>query len=426
MKDVFFQRKNNILICLMLVLLCVLSGCKSKNDVIVGRKAPYKAEEKHIQAKKSANLYLIREMNMAEETITLQAVSGDERVVRYPYSLATKFENRFGNSTSWSSFYPGRVVTVGDRLSDKTLSKVTLTDEVWEQEDIKKYELDMDRGMLTIGKTKYHINENTPVFSNDELVSTADIGEEDVLRVVGKNKNILSVSITTGHGTIKLMNTDLFRNSMVSIGRGMFTEISEEGMEIEMPEGTYPLTVANDGYGGTKEVEVKRGETTVVDLDELKGEGPKSCDITFHVAVEGAKIYLDGAEVALNEAVKVKYGKHVLMVQAEGYNTWQKTLYVNSPKADISLDLSDEDDKSGNSTQEKSSESKKSENSSSGKTNGANNSSTNNSQKSNNSTNTGMNYGGTSNKNSSNVRNDVDTDYLQTMQDALQSLLKND
>jgi hypothetical protein len=420
MKGRFFRRKRMSLACIAVLVLCLFSGCKSKDDVIVGKKAPYAPQEKQVSAKKSSNLYLIREMNMAEETITLQAITGDDRVVRYPYSLATKFENRFGDFTSWNSFYPGRVVTIGDRLSDKTLSKVTLTDEVWEQEDVKKYELNMEKGMLTIGKTKYHFNEETPVFSNDVIASAADIGKEDVLRVVGKDKDILSVSITTGHGTIKLMNTELFQNSMVSIGKQMFTEITEEGMEIEMPEGSYPLTVANDGYGGTKDIEVKRGETTVVDLDELKGEGPKSCDITFHVAVEGAKIYLDGAEVPTNEIVKTKYGKHVLMVQAEGYDTWKKTLYVNSPKADISLDLSDENTKKSEQS------TGKGENSSSNSSNSAKESTSNSSQNINKSTNSGDNYGGTSQKNSSNVRNADSTDYLQTMQEALQSLLKTD
>jgi hypothetical protein len=210
---------------------------------------------------------------------------------------------------------------------------------------------------------------------------------------------------------------------MVGIGTTIFTNISEEGMEIDVPEGKYPLTVANNGYGGTKEVEVKRGETTVVDLNELKGEGPKSCEIKFHVAVEGAKIYLDDAEMQADTAVSVKYGKHKLTVMAEGYNTWTKTLYVNSPTAEITLDLSDEaqgKESSGGNTDKKDSN-KSSESNSSGSN--SSNSSNSSSGKSNNS---GFNYGGSSNKDSNNVRSITDKDYLQTMQDALSSLLKTD
>ena len=130
-----------------------------------------------------------------------------------------------------------------------------------------------------------------------------------------------------------------------------------------------------------------------------------------------------------DETHKVTYGKHVLMVQAEGYNTWQKTLYVNSPKADITLDLSDENETSenSNSISNSSSSSKNSESTSDSSSNkSSNNSTTNHNSSSQNSNNNGTNYGGTSNNNSTNVRNTTNTDYLQTMQDALSSLLKTD
>ena len=42
-----------------------------------------------------------------------------------------------------------------------------------------------------------------------------------------------------------------------------------------MPEGVYTVAVANKGYGGSTEVEIRRGQTTVLDLEKLKGEGPK-------------------------------------------------------------------------------------------------------------------------------------------------------
>ena len=416
-----FFRKSIYLTLALLVILSV-GACKKKGpNYDVGRKAP--TETHKIQKKKVANLYLIREMNMNEEMITLQSLKVPEQIVRYPYSLTTKFKNRFGEIASWNSFYPGRVVKIGERQANKALSSVTLADEVWEKEDVKNFTLQVEDGVLKLGNTNYKMDDSTPVFSNNEVASYMQIGDGDVLRVVGKGKEVISVSITTGHGSIKLLNTSLFKDSMVGIGTTIFTNISEEGMEIDVPEGKYPLTVANNGYGGTKEVEVKRGETTVVDLNELKGEGPKSCEIKFHVAVEGAKIYLDDAEMQADTAVSVKYGKHKLTVMAEGYNTWTKTLYVNSPTAEITLDLSDEaqgKENSGGNTDKKDSN-KSSESNSSGSN--SSNSSNSSSGKSNNS---GFNYGGSSNKDSNNVRSITDKDYLQTMQDALSSLLKTD
>ena len=321
-----FYVKKVLCLLMSLLLITALGGCKKDTGYDVGKKAP--AESHKIEKKKKQNLYLIREMNMNEEMITLESLQGTESVVRYPYSLSTKFKNRFGEIASWQSFYPGRVVTIGERQSNNALSSVTLADDVWEKEDVKNYTLDVENGIIKLGNTNYKMDDSTPVFSNNEAASYMQIGKEDVLRIVGKGKEVISVSITTGHGTIKLLNTSLFRNSMMSVGTTIFTSISEEGMEIDVPEGKYPVTVANDGYGGTKEVEVKRGETTVVDLNELKGEGPKTCELKFRVAVEGAKIYLDGEEMQADTTISVKYGKHKLTVMAEGYQTWTKTLYV--------------------------------------------------------------------------------------------------
>ena len=45
---------------------------------------------------------------------------------------------------------------------------------------------------------------------------------------------------------------------------------------MQVPEGTYELTVANNGWGGSTQVTITRGQTTTVDLDKIKGKGPKT------------------------------------------------------------------------------------------------------------------------------------------------------
>lgn len=73
----------------------------------------------------------------------------------------------------------------------------------------------------------------------------------------------------------------------------MFAQITGE-MTIEIPEGTYTAAVANNGYGGSTEITITRGQETVLDLETLKGEGPKYGSILFAVNVEGAWLQVDG------------------------------------------------------------------------------------------------------------------------------------
>jgi hypothetical protein len=115
-------------------------------------------------------------------------------------------------------------------------------------------------------------------------------------------------------------------------------------MEISVPEGTYDLTVANNGWGGTKEITITRGETTTVDLDKLKGKGPSNGKIQFVIDVEDAMLLIDGEEVDYEDPITLTYGSHSLSVYATGYDVWQRNLYVNSEQSTIVISLKDEDD----------------------------------------------------------------------------------
>lgn len=448
--------KRNFINYLALFMIAVtLSGCGSNSsEPIMGTHAPGTPinQDTGKKSKDDKPLLMVRELNMADETITLQSLdTGD--VVSYPYSLTTKFLDSRGETSSWNNFYPGRVVTVGDKLKDDKIGSVKLSDKVWEQDDIVKYNVDTNLNMLTIGKSKYHMDADVPVFSNGEIANIADVGDNDVLRVVGKGKNIVSVSITTGHGMVELVNTDLFKGTIMEIGTKIFSVISGDGMQIEVPEGKYQLSVANDdGYGGTSEIEVKRGETTVCDLNNWKGEGPKMCNIMFHVSVEGASIYIDNNPVQTDTQMQLVYGRHSLKVKADGYEDFSKTLVVNSPTAEIALDLSDEStnknttNNSGTSNSGTTGSGTTSSGTTSSGTNssGTNNSGTNSGSTTNKSTNSstgttnsGTNYGatgtgksstnGTTNKSTNSTSENKDTtgtDYLTTMAQTLSSLFK--
>lgn len=410
---------------LILLGLTLFMACGNQSKEAVGS-GLYSANP--IQGKSEAkaslnNLYMIQNMNMAEEIITLYDLSNNE-TLQYRYGLMTQFLDAKGKTSSWSNFTSGRVVKIGNDQTKTILSKVQLSDKVWEQTGIKNYKVNTEDEMLTIGQTKYHLLDSTKVFSGENLSDPTLIGANDILTVVGQEKNILSVNITTGHGTIELMNTSKFDNSMIEIGTKVITNISGEGMKIEVAEGNYRLTVANNGYGGSMDVTVNRDQTTVVDLSQLEGEGPKKCTITFTSTVENAKIYLDNQEVSVGESITVNYGRHSLKVVADGYDTWNKTLIVNSESAEILLDptTSTNSDNSATTGGDSSGESSNSSNRSSD---------SNSSGKSSDGSNSNANSGGSSSSGSASSNSSskdaskAAADYLTTLSNTVTNLLGN-
>lgn len=399
---------------LLILMMFLMTSCgKTEGKLVTGGENTAVSSEEETEAEEdstSDTIYIIEAMDMAEETLTLLSTSTGS-IYRYPYSLTTKFLDQYGNSASWSRFVIGTAVQISNPATSGALTQVQMSDATWTYEDITRYSIDTSKNLMTIGDSNYKLLDDTVTFSNDAVSTIDTIGDSDTLRVVGLDNQIYSIVITTGHGYIKLMNTELFDGSMLQIGSKLYTRVSD-GLTIEVEEGTYTVTAANNGYGGSADYTVTRNAETVINLEDLKGEGPKYCDLSFTTSVEGASVYLDGELMALGEVKQVQYGTHSLQVVAEGYESWNKTLYVNSAKAEIVLELTEEDETTEDSTTTSSSSSTDSSSSSSNSSSSSSNSSSSNSS--------------TSSSSSSSDSDNADVDYLTTLSSVISGLMDSD
>ena len=235
--------------------------------------------EADTQETQQQEVYLITGIDQTEESLRLYRYANGMEY-RFYYGTGTQFLDKYGNRSTMAAFPLGSLVTIGEQTLDGTLSEVQLSDEAWVYEDITRFSVNEEKNMLMIADRKYRYKDNTYVFSGDEKVDMTGIRQGDTLTVVGIDKQILSVNITTAQGTLALKNTSLFEGSFLQLGKKIFTEITPD-LTLQVPEGKYTLTVANNGWGGSKKIKIKRGKTTIVDLNELKGEGPQYGKIKF-------------------------------------------------------------------------------------------------------------------------------------------------
>lgn len=419
------RKKINILLLLVLLAVMGLTACgSSRNDIELGQK--YYTGEKKETASESveatedseaadetdvSDLYLIVKNDMTAEYMILEQLSNDKQYMYY-YSLATSFKNKYGEHATVSEFEPGRIVTIGQKDEEGKLSSMQISDEVWEYDGITRFSVDTDRKVFKIADTNYAYDDSVPVISGDNYISVEDLTSLDELKVVGIGRKIYSISVTTGHGTLELKNTSLFEGSYIQIGTKIFAEITSN-MQLEVEEGTYTVAVAKDGYGGSTEVTIEKGGVTTLDLDELKGEGPKYGKILFAIPVEGATLSIDGEQVDYSQPISLKYGVHALTVEASGYDTWSKYLYVNSAEATIAIDPT-ATSSSSSTTSETTSGSTTSESTSGSTTSESTSGSTTSESTSGSTTSESTSTGSTESK---------DTDYLSTLTELISSLL---
>lgn len=335
---------------IMIIFWCLavigLTGCQSTEDsadVNYFYSSMKRVDETETQSDETEanDLFLILAINSTDQVMRVYRYS-DGREYQYYYAMATDFRDKYGTRVSGADFEVGDAIYI---RNDNTYGKVTTiqkSDEVWVYNDITRFQTKPEEGILKIADKNYRVSAETFLFSDDKRIELDEISPNDILSVVGLGKDILSISVTTGHGYLKLKNTKLFEGSFLQLDTNIFAEIVPK-MELEVAEGTYTLAVANNGWGGDTQVTVKRGEVTEVDLDKLKGEGPKRGKIQFGVDVDGAEIYVDNKKIDSSKPVELQYGTHYLSVLADGYDTWTRTLYVNSEESTILIRLKDED-----------------------------------------------------------------------------------
>ena len=336
--------KHWLLALVIFTVFVALSGCGKKDDGPVSMKGYASgveaATEEETQAEESS-LYTVSGVDTTLSTMTFLNIDTG-RYEQYSYTDGTIFKDRHGSLISAASMVPGKVVTLTLRDKDLILEKVEQSADAWEMDDIGKFSYNEEDKIFTIGDTKYSYDEELQVFSGDAAIELSAVTGQDTLRIQGIDRKVLSGSVTTGHGVIQLVNTQALEGGWLSLNHKNYYKITEN-MQLEVPEGTYELTVAGNGYGGSTEVAVTRNEQTSVDVDSIKGEDPKYCTLTFAVDVAGALMYIDGSQVDYTQPLQLQYGIHSIQITADGYDTWSKRLYVNSPEAQIEIALSGDD-----------------------------------------------------------------------------------
>jgi len=331
------MRKKIVCVFMMIFAILCLGGCGREGKDV-------DTENTQTEIVEEDALYLIVENDTLDETLLLYSyATGMEHF--YEYSFSTQFMDKYGNYASYNEFDSGRVVTIGKTDIDGYLTTVQLSDQVWEYDKVRRFSVDEERGVFTIADTNYSIQDNYYIFSAGERIYMWEISEDDILTVVGQGNKILSIVVTTGHGTLSLRNTDLFEGSFLQLNNDIFAIITDN-MDMELPEGEYILKVANDGWGGSTLISIVRGETTEVDLDTLKGEGKKRGIIHFSIDVEDVKVYVDYELVDHTKPLELTYGTHMLQIEAEGYDAWKKHLFVNSEESTIWIELEEDEDAS--------------------------------------------------------------------------------
>ncbi len=415
-------QKRNIKFLLLLLLFVVLAaGCGEKKrrftdgkDVYVKKDTADTQEESETEeaaeVQATEKLFAVTAIDEERRTMTLRNCENAVEVP-YAYTGGTYIKDKYGKDMTVSQLSLGELVTIDVR--GEKLSLVQISQEAFSYDDLHNFVLDKDMQSLTVGDSIYYFDKSLLAYRGDSQVPLFELSEHDTVCIKGVGQQIYTLQVTAGHGTVVLEDVELFLGGYITIGNVFSQKITPQ-MRIELPEGTYLLSVANDGYGGSREITVEADQETKVSLDELKGDGPKLCQVEFELKTENAEVFLDGEQVDVGQPIQVRYGTHRLIAKAEGYVDWVRNLIVNSAAAKITIELTTEEEAEEEETistvnpsgsSNNNSNNNNNDNNKDNNNNNSNNTNSNNNNRNNNTSNNNTNNNNNRNNNSSSANN---------------------
>ncbi|MFA9466911.1 MAG: hypothetical protein ACERKN_21875 [Velocimicrobium sp.] len=272
----------------------------------------------------------------SDKTITIKKIDSGE-AFKINYVGATDVTDKYSSILAMKQVEIGELVNIYYNSEDSTVRKLEISPDAWEYTGVENLTIDRTEKIMTIAGEKYKYGDSFTLISNDEEIDLIDFNPIDIVTVKGYNKKICSVIVTRGHGYITLENDETFIGGWIDVGKESVKPITED-MLIVASEGNHKVTVANEGAGGSKSVSIKRNETSVVDVGDLKSETPKSGSLKFKITPNTASLYLDGILQDYSEVIVEEYGSHRILVKADGYEDFGQTLVVGSPYAEIEID----------------------------------------------------------------------------------------
>lgn len=297
-------------------------------------------EEQEDIATEDSQLYILLYSNADTKCVFVESTETG-RQEEFEYNGGTYIKNRYGDSITISQLQIGELVEI-THTKKNVLTEIKVAEDAFIFDDVSNFAIESGKEMITIMGSKYYYDESLKVFSDSGIISMSELNQKDILCFRGVDKKILTVSVVQGHGTVSLRSTEDFEGGMITIGSIVAQEITAD-MSLVIPEGTYTLSVAHDGYGGSREITVNRFEELTIDLDTLKGDGPGYCMLNITVVPESAQVTLNGAELDCSQAMEIKYGAYKVKAEADGYTAYSGTLVVNSAEAAITIELEAEE-----------------------------------------------------------------------------------
>ncbi|MCQ2537292.1 MAG: hypothetical protein MJ124_02720 [Lachnospiraceae bacterium] len=276
------------------------------------------------------------------EIKTIKMYDVDEEIERtLVYTGSSLFYAEQGSQVTAGQLKPGDFMLFNCDAR-QIIKKAQWVSDGWEKLRIDDLEIQKDLHRMIIRGQIYKYSDDLCVISDDKRVNIdALLTGEDKYTIRGIGDTVKEIFVTVGHGVLQLKNYEDFVDGEIMIG-SRYTEVVPTSGMFVVREGEYKVVISSGRFEGVADIQVKRGEETILDVYEFGRGSITEGDVNFKIEPFGAKLLINGNETDyLSGPVKLDFGSYFIEIQAEGYETQKTNLTVDTLQKSISIYLTE-------------------------------------------------------------------------------------
>ena len=286
----------------------------------------------------SADTAILKSINADDRTVTLYNTVA-AKTYTLNYDGTTYATDKYGTVMSMAQMTEGTIVDVNFYKATRQLVNIQVSPDAWIYDSVTRYDLGGINSTASIGDRTYALTKGVQVFSEGRQTDLMNIVDGDSITVSGIGYDIYSIKVSSGHGYVRLTGDDALVGGWVEIGGTLITRVTEPGMLLTVPEGSYTVRMYNDYSSVTQEITVERNQEVILDCSGVTPPVETMGSILFHVTPEHATLTLDGVVQDISRIVKAEYGVHQIEVYASGYDTLSRYVNVGTELSEITINL---------------------------------------------------------------------------------------
>lgn len=326
--------RKNVFLIFALLLFC-LTSCDSKGKVKVYDSSTEDISRYHTEEALTA--VMIKRDTETNDITFLNYVTGEQITLGYHGGVSVT--DTYGNNLIISDLPVGSVVDITYYSDTGRLISVAASSNVQVIKNVNKFSADVSNKKATYKGTSCKLSEYALAFDDGVAKSIMEVNTEDQVTLYLMNGTLISCVIDIGHGYARLINQDTYVGGMVEIGYDVIVPVTQD-MLIAVREGTYTLRINNNGYSASKDVSIKKGQETEINIADI---AIPSGTVNFIVTPAEADVYVDG-KLCETHAFTGLYGSYGLKIKAEGYKSFNGSFKISEPVKNHTFELVEDED----------------------------------------------------------------------------------